>query len=98
MVERLVESGERELHLHNVHFCTKPTLDLKLEKVFFLNMGGSVAWVVQLVKHLPSVQVMLSGSWDRAPQLGSLLSGESASPSTPAPARAFFLSHFLSLK
>ena len=32
------------------------------------------------VKHLPLTQVMIPGSWDRAPVLGSLLSGEPASP------------------
>ena len=36
------------------------------------------AWVAQLVKHLPSVQVMIPGSWDQAPHwapcsVGSLL-------------------------
>ena len=36
------------------------------------------AWVAQLVKHLPSPQVMTSGSWNRAPgqapcSMGSLL-------------------------
>ena len=25
------------------------------------------AWVVQWIKHLPSAQVMISGSWDEAP-------------------------------
>ena len=39
------------------------------------------AWVAQLVKHL----VMISWSWDRDPELGSWLIGESASPSSPAP-------------
>ena len=38
-------------------------------------------WVAQSVKHLPSVQVMISGSWDQAPWSGSLLSPESVSPS-----------------
>ena len=36
-------------------------------------------WVVQSVKHLPSTQVMIPGSWDRGPPVGSLLSGASAS-------------------
>ena len=36
-------------------------------------------WVAQVVKHLPSAQVMILGSWDRAPHhapcsAGSLLS------------------------
>ena len=37
-------------------------------------------WVAQLVTHLFSAQVMIPGSWDRAPCWGSLLSGEPASP------------------
>ena len=41
--------------------------------------------MVQLVKHLPSVENIISGSWDRAPLSGSLPSRESASPSPSAP-------------
>ena len=33
------------------------------------SMGG--VWGAPLVKHLPSTQVMISGSWDGAPQRGS---------------------------
>ena len=44
-----------------------------------------------MVKHLPSAQVMISGSWD--PASGSLLSGESASPSASAPPPACVLSN-----
>ena len=32
-----------------------------------VHLGGT--WVVQLVKHLPSAQVLISGSWDRVPCL-----------------------------
>ena len=39
--------------------------------------------MAQSVKHLPSAQVMISGSRDGVLQWGSLLSGESASPSPP---------------
>ena len=41
------------------------------------------AWVTQSVKHLPSAQVMTPGVLGWSPASGSLLSGESASPSTP---------------
>ena len=41
-------------------------------------------WVAQLVKCLPSAQMMIPGSWDRAP-LGSLLSGQPASLSPSIP-------------
>ena len=51
------------------------------------------AWVAQLVKHLPLAQVMIPGSWNRAPESVSLLSGESASPhSAPPPAPALSVS------
>ena len=50
-----------------------------------------MAW---LVKHLPSAQVMVSGSWDRGSMLGSLLSRESASPSAP-PMPMLIFSHSL---
>ena len=43
-----------------------------------LDGGGGRAWVAQWFKPLPSAQVMMSGSWDRAPHralcsAGSLL-------------------------
>ena len=41
-------------------------------------MGHRVA---QLVKHLPSAQVLIPRSWDQAPTSDSLLSWEPASPS-----------------
>ena len=40
------------------------------------------AWVAQSIKHLPSAQVMISGSWDRALHWAPC-SAESASPSAP---------------
>ena len=40
--------------------------------------------MAQSVKHLPSAQVMISGSWDQVPASGSLLGRESASPFPPA--------------
>ena len=50
---------------------------LCIKKLPWGSLGG-------LVKRLPSVQVMISRSWDQAPhQSGSLLNGESASPSPP---------------
>ena len=33
------------------------------------------AWVAQLIKHLPSAQVMISESWDRAPRWASCSGG-----------------------
>ena len=52
------------------------------------------AWVAQSVKHLPSAQVMILESWDRA---SYLLSGESASlfPSALHATHALSLSLFL---
>ena len=38
-------------------------------------------WVAQCVKRLPLAQVIIPGSWDPAPTSGSLLNGDSASPS-----------------
>ena len=43
------------------------------------------AWVAQSVKHLPSAQVMTLGTPGMSPTLGSLLSGEPASPSPASP-------------
>lgn len=43
------------------------------------------AQVAQLVKCLLLAQVMILGSWDPAPTSGSLLNGESASPSALPP-------------
>ena len=41
--------------------------------------------MAQSVKHLPSAQVMIPGSWDGAGmRIGSLLSRESASPNPSA--------------
>ena len=50
--------------------------------------------VAQPVKHLPSAQVMIPGSWDLVLHQASLLSKESASPS---PLLLFSLSLSLSL-
>ena len=33
------------------------------------------AWVAQLVKHLPSTQVMVSGSWDQVPHQAPFSAG-----------------------
>ena len=55
-------------------------------------------WVAQLVKHLPSTQVMILESWDQALCWAPCSARESASPSLlasllpPPPARALFLS------
>ena len=46
--------------------------------------------MAQSVKCLPPAQVMILGSWDRAPAAGSLLSRESASPSPLPLALALF--------
>ena len=55
-------------------------------------------WVVQLVKHLPSAQIMILGSWDRALRLGSVLSGTFAAPSVCCSLCLCSLSLFLSFK
>ena len=55
--------------------------------------------MAQSVKHLPSAQVMIPGSWDQlSPALGSLFIGKSASPSPSAshPQRSSSLSRYLS--
>ena len=65
--------------------------------------------MAQSVKHLPSAQVMIPGSWDQAwdpawgpalSQLGPLLSGEPASlsPSAPLPAPSLSLKQILKKK
>ena len=56
------------------------------------------AWVAQLVKRLPLAQVMTPRVLGWRPASGSLLVGESASPSTPALTCALPLSYSLSLK
>ena len=64
------------------------------------DLNGST-WVAQSVKHLPLAQVMILGSCDGAPELGSLLRREPASsPSAllPTHAQACSLSLSLSLK
>ena len=51
------------------------------------------AWVAQLFKHLPCAQVMIPEGWGGVPPTsGSLLSGESASPSPSAAPPAYGLS------
>ena len=45
-------------------------------------------WVAQLVKRLPSDQVMISGSWGEFPSGAPCSAGESTSPSLPATALA----------
>ena len=42
------------------------------------------AWVAQLVEHLPLALVVISGSWDQAPELGSLLLPLSLPPLMPS--------------
>ena len=88
-------------------FCLRPTMNINgrirvtgqniniySKNVEVTKIRRRGAWVAQLVKCLPSAQVMISGSWDRALLSGSLLSEESASlsPSATSPAHAFFLS------
>ena len=64
---------------------------------FFSSVMARDAWVAQSVKHLPSAQVMIPGSWDQvahqAPcSMGSLLL------SLPAPSSAYSLSLSLTNK
>ena len=56
-----------------VGLYSKFGLDVKTD-----NTSGT--WTAQSVKHLPSVQVMILGSWDQAPCLAPCSAGESASP------------------
>ena len=57
------------------------TLPQKIKKYVVVGrMGGSV------FGRLPSVEVMIPGSWDRAPASGSLLSRKPVSPSPTPPA------------
>jgi len=48
-------------------------------------MQGAPGWLSSLSVCLPSAQVMISGALGSSPTSGSLLSGESASPSPPLP-------------
>ena len=51
---------------------------------FFSNIKQRDTWVAQTVKHLPSAQVMIPGSWDpESPMRQAPCSVESASPSPP---------------
>ena len=50
-------------------------------------IGGT--WMAQWVKHLPLAQVETLGSWDGVPSTGSLLRGESASPSPSTSSQAY---------
>ena len=50
--------------------------------------------VAQWVKRLPSAQVMISGSWDRAPCQAPCSAGESASPFPLVHALSLSLSFF----
>ena len=61
------------LEIKNLYFC------FTIQKEPFWG-----TWVAQLVKHLPSARVMISGSWDGVLHL-ALLSRESASLSSSAP-------------
>ena len=54
------------------------------------------AWVAQSVKHLPSAQVMILGSLDRAPYLAASSVGSLLLPLTLLPTHA--LAHSVSLK
>ena len=53
----------------------------KLSSNICLKQMSWGAWVAQSVMCLPSVQVVISGSWDQASCQGSPLSGKSASSS-----------------
>ena len=59
---------------------------------------GMPGWVIQLVKCLPSAQVMILESWDQAPHQAPYLAGETPSPfsSSPNPCSCSF-SHLLTL-
>ena len=74
------------MHFYFVLFLLVPAKEflvfMNLKSLFKTVRGACVA---QSVKRLPSVEFMILGSWDRAPMSGSLLSGESASPSPSEP-------------
>ena len=67
----------------NFELVQKFTIKKTLKSFYFRICRGS--WVAQLVKCLPSAQVIISGSWELSPTWGSPLSRESASPSPSTP-------------
>ena len=77
------------IDLKQMEICNVSKTEFKMEVLRKLNdvqentkSQHRGALVAQSVKHLPSAPVMILGS---SPLLGSLLSRESASPSTPPP-------------
>ena len=83
-------SGSKELRTNNAGGIAAQKGVRKIK-----NYWGT--WVAQLGKHLSLAQVMILGSCDPVP-FGSLLSGESASPSSSVPPPACAPSHSLSNK
>ena len=71
--------------------CDRQTLWTHIKSYHVLKPCMRGTWVAQSVKQLPLAWVMIPGSRDGAPALGSLLRGESASPSPvpPPPTYAF---------
>ena len=67
------------------------------KRVTWGRLGGSVGCLGgSVVKHLPSVQVMIPVSWDRAPHQAPCSTGSLILP-LPLPLLVFPLSRYLSL-
>ena len=66
-------------------------------KVDRLQRLGEGAWVAQPVKHLPSAQVMIPGSWDPVPRSAPGPAGSLLLPLPLPPICALLLSLSLSL-
>ena len=71
------------------------TLSAIMLRSFYIKMGRGDAWVTPSVKRLPSAQVMISGSWDRAPSQDLCSARSLLGDSLSLPLASLALSHSL---
>ena len=56
----------KSIQLLLLGLSSSPTLNIEIALKNLLKIMVRGTWVAQLVKHMPSAQVMISGSWDQA--------------------------------